>query len=76
LHVLLFIKLGVITSVLLQALPVWRAMPSAVQVLDTQLATQLAGIWLAAMGLVSLAWCLRDALRTRRLRLASGASGA
>ncbi len=70
LHVLLFINLGVIATLLLQALPGWRALPSGVHALP-------AGgpaYWLAAMGAVSLAWCVRDALSAQRLRQrASGA---
>jgi hypothetical protein len=30
------------------------------------------GYWLAAMGAVSLAWCVRDGLSARRLRLRAG----
>ncbi|WP_402720682.1 hypothetical protein [Janthinobacterium rivuli] len=65
LHVLLFINLGVIATLLLQALPGWLALPTAMQVLPPG----GPGQWLAAMGAISLAWCVRDGLSARRLRL-------
>jgi hypothetical protein len=65
LHVLLFINLGVIATLLLQALPGWLALPSGVHALPAD----GPGSWLAAMGAISLAWSMRDALSARRLRL-------
>ena len=68
LHVLLFINLGVIATLLLQALPGWLALPAAMQALPPG----EPGQWLAAMGAISLAWSVRDGLSARRLRLRAG----
>lgn len=68
LHVLLFINLGVIATLLLQSMPGWRALPAAV----VPLPAGTAGAWLAGMGALALAWCVRDALSARRLRLQGG----
>lgn len=64
LHVALFINLGVIVTLLLQAAPGWHDMPTSVQALPAG----APGFWLAGMGAISLAWCVRDALSARRLQ--------
>lgn len=66
LHVLLFINLGVIATLLVQAAAAWHAMPTSVHAV----AAGVPGSWLAAMGAMALAWSVRDALSARRLQAA------
>ncbi len=64
LHVLLFVNLGIIASLLGQQLLAWAALPTAVMRLDHGWAS-----WaLSALGALALGWSVRDGLSAARPR--------
>ena len=72
LHVALLINLGAYTTLLAPHWLAWRALPSAV----APVSHGWQSLALTALGLAAIAWCLRDALSSRRLRQAPAAAAA
>jgi hypothetical protein len=72
LHVALLINLGAYTTLLVPHWLAWRALPSAV----APVSHGWQSLALTALGLAAIAWCLRDALSSRRLRQAPAAAAA
>lgn len=72
LHVALLINLGAYTTLLAPHWLAWRALPSAV----APVSHGWQSLALTALGLAAIAWCMRDALSSRRLRQAPAAAAA
>jgi len=72
LHVALLINLGAYTTLLAPHWLAWRALPSAV----APVSHGWQSLALTALGLAAIAWCVRDALSSRRLRQAPAAAAA
>jgi len=68
LHVALLINLGAYTVLLAPHWLAWRALPTAV----VPVSHGWQSVALTALGLAAMAWCVRDALSSRRLRQATG----
>lgn len=72
LHIALLINLGAYVTLLAPHWLAWRAMPGAV----VPVFHGWQSVALSLLGLAALAWCVRDALSSRRLRSVSGTAAA
>lgn len=66
LHIALLINLGAYTTLLASHGLAWRALPTAV----APVSHGWQSLMLTSLGLAAIAWCVRDALSSRRLRQA------